>query len=68
MPLEIKQAEPTGEDLAKQRKEQAEDYFKRAMESSERLREFVRNRERGLFQVLNPDSARGLRLGRRQAR
>jgi len=68
MRLEAKKAEPNGKNLDEQRKEQAEDYFKRAMESSERLREFVRNRERGLFQVLNPDSARGLRLGRRQVR
>lgn len=55
---------PSVEELSKQRVQQAEDYVKRAVESSAKLREFIRNREHGLFQVLNPNSTRGFRLGR----
>jgi hypothetical protein len=60
-------SKPTNEEADRQRQQQVEDYFNRAMESSDELLKFVRNRERGLFQVLNRDSGRLFRVGRHQS-
>jgi len=64
-PNKTQTSKPTNEEADRQRQQQVEDYFNRALESSDQLLKFVRNRERGLFQVLNRDSGPVFRLGRR---